>query len=296
MKITGCWAKLVPTVAVADGWVAIASALAAAGLTVVTELVLGVIPPVVTSDAVTVRLPEVLRVTLKILVPLTNAALAGNVALASLEVIPTVSVTVLITFQFESTALTVTLKAVPAVRAVGVPVLPVGVLGAAVSPGIRTCKLEKLPALTVIAGLVLAVIPAFVTSEAVTVRLPAVLSVTMNVCVPPLSAAFAGKVAIASLEVIRTVSVIVATRFQFVSTALTVTEKAVPAVCAASVPVLPVVVPGAAVSPGTNSCSLATRPGFTVRLELGTPVNPLAVAVINVVSAFLSVVVRVVVD
>ena len=51
--------------------------------------------------------------TLNGLVPATRPALAGRVALASLELIPTVSVIVLIRFQLASTALTVTLNGVP---------------------------------------------------------------------------------------------------------------------------------------------------------------------------------------
>ena len=70
--------------------------------------------------------------------PLTNAALAGKTALVSEAVSLTVSVTVLIKFQFASTALTVTMKAVPAVWAIGVPVLPLALPGAAVSPGRST--------------------------------------------------------------------------------------------------------------------------------------------------------------
>ena len=66
------------------------------------------------SEAVTVLLPAVFAVTLKILVPLTSAALAGKAAFASLELIATASL-VLIKFQFASTALTVTEKAAPAV-------------------------------------------------------------------------------------------------------------------------------------------------------------------------------------
>jgi hypothetical protein len=94
--------------------------------------------PSVRSLAVTVRLPAVFKVTLKLFVPATIAALAGRAALASEEVIPTVSVTVVTVFQLASTALTVTLNGVPEVCAVGVPVLPVAVPGAAVSPGRRS--------------------------------------------------------------------------------------------------------------------------------------------------------------
>ena len=90
-------------------------------------------------------------------VPVFKAALAGSVALASLEVMPTVSAAVFTTFQKASTALIVTLKAVPAVSDVGVPVLPVALPGAAVSPGTSNCNLANAPALTVIDGVVLAV-------------------------------------------------------------------------------------------------------------------------------------------
>src|SRR3989441_1494748 len=100
------------------------------------------------SVAVTVWEPTVLRVTLTVRVPADNAPLVGSVALESLEVIPAVCV-LLTTFQLASTALTVTLKARPAVRAVGAPVLPVAVPGAAVSPGTINCNLTNAPAVTV---------------------------------------------------------------------------------------------------------------------------------------------------
>src|SRR2546430_17404446 len=69
---------------------------------------------------------------------------------------PTVSVMLVTRFQLASTALTVTVKAVPAVRAVGAPVLPLAVPGAAVSPGTNSCSLVKAAAFTVMAGGVLA--------------------------------------------------------------------------------------------------------------------------------------------
>ncbi len=163
--------------------------------------------------------------------PATSAALAGSAALASVEVMPTVSVE-LTTFQLASTALTVAVKA--AARGLGgrgcrscrMP-LP----GAAVSPGIRICSFENAPALTVVAGLVFAVIAPFVTSVAVNVGDDAVFGVTEKVLVPATSAAFAGSAAFGSVEVIPTVSVD-ETGFQFASTALTVTVNAEPAVCA----------------------------------------------------------------
>ncbi len=55
-----------------------------------------------------VQLPAVLLVRLKVLVPATIAALAGNPTLASVLVMPTVSL-VLTRFQLASTAFTVTL-------------------------------------------------------------------------------------------------------------------------------------------------------------------------------------------
>jgi len=61
-----------------------------------------------------VAVPAVLRVTLRMLEPPLNAVLAGRAALGSLDVMLTVSF-VLTRFQFASTALTVTLKAAPAV-------------------------------------------------------------------------------------------------------------------------------------------------------------------------------------
>src|SRR5438093_3224887 len=174
---------------------------------------------------------------------------------------------VLIGFQFASTALTVTLNAVPAVCAAAVPVLPEPVPGAAVSPGASSCNFTKAPALTVIEGLVLAAnVPA--ASLEVTVRVPAVLKVRLDKVrvpatrvrlptVPPLSSVMA---ALASEQVIFTLGVALLTMFQLASTAFTVMplEIVVPAVRALGLPVLPVAVPGPAVSPGNSSCSFTT--------------------------------------
>ena len=102
--------------------------------------------------------------------------------------------------------------------------------GAAVSPGISSCSLLKAPALTVVAGLVLAVLLPSLMSVAVKVALPAVLAVTAKVLVPATRAALPGRDAFASELVIPAVSVTVLTRFQLASTALTVTLKLVPAV------------------------------------------------------------------
>src|SRR5438094_2475674 len=94
-------------------------------------------------------------------------------------------VTVLTKFQLASTAFTVTFNEIPAICAVGEPVLPLPVPGAAVSPGISTCSLVAAPALTVVAALTPVVNGPALVSLAVTVQEPAVLNVTEYVCVPP---------------------------------------------------------------------------------------------------------------
>ena len=141
----------------------------------------------------------------------------------------------------------------PAVCAVGVPVLPVEVPGATVSPGTSNCSLAKLPAFTVIDELVPEALVASLRSMAVAVRAPAVLQIRLRLPVPPDKGALAGSVALASDETIPTVSATVATRFQLASTAFTVALKAAPAIWDVGVPVLPVAVPGADVSPGANT-------------------------------------------
>src|SRR5205085_1052425 len=87
-------------------------------------------------------------------------------------------------FQLASTALTVTVNEEPAVRALGLPVLPVALPGSAVSPGIKSWSLAKAPALTVVDGEVFAVFEPSVMSVAVTVLAAAVLRVTVKVLVP----------------------------------------------------------------------------------------------------------------
>jgi len=115
---------------------------------------------------------------------------------------------------------------------------------------------------------------------AVTVCDPAVVSVTEKFFVPATSAAFDGSVALASEEVIATVGVADDTTFQFASTALTVTVTADPAVAALGDPVLPVDVPGAAVSPGRSAWSLVTVPELMVNAaESPVALPPVSVAV-----------------
>ena len=181
------------------------------------------------SLAVSVEVPAVRRETLKVWVPFTSAALAGKSAFASDEVIPATSVMLLMIFQLASTALTVTLNALPAVRALGAPDFPLTVPGAAVSPGTNSCSFVNEPAFTAIDGLVLLGIAVCVTLLEVSVALPAVFRVTLKVLLPLTNGTLPGKAAFASLEVIETVS-FVFTTFQLASTALTVTLNAPPAV------------------------------------------------------------------
>src|SRR5712691_7443345 len=155
-------------------------------------------------------------------------------------------------FQSASTALTVTVNAVPEVRALGVPVLPEALPGLAASPGSRSWSFANAPAPTVVDGLVSELFEPSVASVALTVDEPAVRRTSAKVFVPATSAAGAGGVAFVSLVPIETVSVAL-TGFQLASTALTVTLNEEPAVCALGVPVLPVALPGAAVSPGIRS-------------------------------------------
>ena len=227
-------------------------------LIVADVLVLAVFEPSDASVAVNVALPVVRGVIEKVFVPATSAALAGSVAFESELVIATVSVEET-GFQFASTALTVAVNALPAASAVGVPVLPDGVPGAAVSPGRRICSFAKAPALIVVDGLVLAVFVPSELSVAVKVAVPWVFGVTANVFVPATSAALAGSAAFGSELVIAIVSVAV-TRFQFASTALTVTVNDEPAVWALGVPVLPEAVPARRSHRGGGSAASRRRP------------------------------------
>ena len=127
--------------------------------------------------------------------------------MASVEVMPTVSVEET-GFQLASTALTVTLNDEPAVWALGAPVLPEAVPGAAVSPGRRICSFANAPPVIVVAGLVLAVFVPSLWSVAVTVAEPAVTSAIDSVFVPATRAAGAGGVAFASLVLSATVSTV----------------------------------------------------------------------------------------
>jgi len=122
------------------------------GLTVTIGLVEGVFVASSKSVAVSELLPAVLKVTEKVLVPEARSAAAGKVAWVSVEVIWIVKFAPLApgaVFQFVSTPFTVTLKAVPAVRAVGEPAFPVDVPAAELSPGMSNSNFTKLPATSV---------------------------------------------------------------------------------------------------------------------------------------------------
>src|SRR5262249_46270180 len=95
---------------------------------------------------------------------------------------------------------------------------------------------------------------------------PMVLSVMLKLTVPFTSGAFAGAMAFVSVVVMATTSLAFATTFQCESTALTETVNGFSAVCASGVPVLPVGVPGAAVSPGTKSCNLTNAVSASVTM------------------------------
>src|SRR6266481_5986025 len=103
---------------------------------------------------------------------------------------------------------------VPAVCALGVPVFPVLLPGAYVSPGRTTSSLLTAAEFTVIAVLVPDDFVPSVMSVAVHVHAPAVLFVTLKDLVPEAKAAFAGNTALASLLLMPIVSLGVFTKFQ----------------------------------------------------------------------------------
>ena len=69
------------------------------GLTVTAGLVLGVLPPSSRSLAVRVKLPLALNAIIRFVVPASSAVVGGRVAITSLELKPTVSLTVLTRFH-----------------------------------------------------------------------------------------------------------------------------------------------------------------------------------------------------
>ena len=109
------------------------------------------------SVAVKVFEPAVFAVTESVLVPATSAALAGSAALASVERDrDRVGGGDRVPVGVDRVDGDVERASRRSARS-GVPVLPVAVPGAAVSPGSRIWSFAKAPALIVVAGLVLAV-------------------------------------------------------------------------------------------------------------------------------------------
>ncbi len=139
---------------------------------------------------------------------------------------------------------------------------------AGVSVEALTANVEGAAAATVMPALVPAVFVPSVTSLAVSVCVPAVRSSTENVPLPADSAASAGSTAAPSLELRWTTSLTAPATLKKASTACTCTSKAAPAVCDEGVPVLPLAVPGAAVSPGTSTCSFVKAPALTENAAL----------------------------
>ena len=226
--------------------------------------------------------PEVVNVTGKGPVPATSAASGGSDAVRSLEVMCTVAVPAMETFHQASTALTVAATGLPAVDAVGVPVLPVAVPGAATSPASRTCSWVAVPAPTITFELVPAATDGDPdTQVAVTDDDPPVRRVTANVPVPPTSAPFAARTALASDEVTATVGVAEVTRFQFTSTTRAVALTEAPAVTGVGDPLLPLTVPGAADSPGRSTWSLVAAPAVSVSMAVADSA-PVAAVMVSV--------------
>ena len=90
------------------------------------------------SVAETVYYPAALNVTLTVTSPANSEVGEGSDAPVSDDVRSTILVTVTSVFQVASHARTVTVNGIPTVCATGIPVLPVGVPGAADSPGNST--------------------------------------------------------------------------------------------------------------------------------------------------------------
>jgi hypothetical protein len=129
--------------------------------------------------------------------------------------------------------------------------------------------------LTVNGGLVLGSLLGSERSEAVILAplVTGVFNVITRVPEPSTRFVLAGRMAFASEQVIPTKSVMLVTTFQFASTALTVTANGFSAVCADGLPVLPVCVPGAADSPGSNNCSFENAFAGSVVIDALVPVT-----------------------
>jgi hypothetical protein len=94
------------------------------------------------SSAEKVYEPTALSVTDMLISPSNSARGPGTVALSSDEVTSIMLVTVVTVFHVSSQARMVMVKGTPTVWVSGDPALPVGVSGASISPGSRTCNCE----------------------------------------------------------------------------------------------------------------------------------------------------------
>jgi len=185
----------------------------AAPVPTVTLLEVPVMLNVAVSVAVTVWLPTLLKVTGKVPDPLVSVLFAGSTAEPSELVKWTVPVYPEATLLNWSSAVTVTLVAVPTVAL----------------PGMDTWKCVANPDPTVIAWEV-PVIEAVTVSVAVTVWLPSVFRVTWNSPLPFVKVVFAGSTAAPSVLVKCTVPVYPGTTLLNWSAANTLTLNAVPAI------------------------------------------------------------------
>ena len=176
--------------------------------------------------------PAVFNVTENVFVPETRAALDGRVAAPSLDVIATVGVALVTTFQYASTALTVTVTAEPAVTADGDPDLPVTEPGSADSPGRSTCNFVTPAVFTVNVPAALAVETEPSVAEIVR-PLPAIVGVSDTESTRPPFEIVAVTVPTKAVEVSATAPVKSVFVWPFVSWAVTRTENAEPAVLAA---------------------------------------------------------------
>ena len=156
---------------------------AAPGFTVMGLLV-PVMEEVTVSVAVMVRAPAVFSVTENVLTPFVNVELAGNVAAPSVLVKCTVPAYPVAVLPNRSSAVIVTLKAVPAVC----------------GDNAETVKLVAAPGFTVIVPDV-PVMDEVTVSVAVMLWFPAVFSVAENVPTPLVNVELAGSVAVPSLLV-----------------------------------------------------------------------------------------------
>ena len=173
--------KAVPAVALAGALTA--KCVAAAAFTAMVLLV-PVIDEVVVSVAVSVWLPAVFKVAVKVPTPLVSVEFAGSTAWPSLLVkwtVPVYPVAVLLNWSW---AVTVKLKATPAVAL----------------EGALTLKWVAAAALTVMVLLV-PVMELLTLSVAVMVWLPAVFSVALKLVAPLVRVLLAGKLAIPSVLV-----------------------------------------------------------------------------------------------